>query len=234
MLESSRFTFADRNAYLADPDFFDVPLSGLLSDSFAAERRALIDEQHAATSPVAARRSLRQPGRPGKARRTSATISHPRQSTTHLVVSDPQGNVVSYTFTIESTGGNGIVVPGLRLPDEQRADRLQLRLAHAPEPRDGDKRPRSSMSPTIITRDGQPFIAVGSPGGSTIPPTVLQILLERLDLGVTLPEAIARPRAAQRNTANTTAEPAFISSPEGQALRLRYGHAFTRWPRSAP
>ncbi|HEV7845422.1 MAG TPA: gamma-glutamyltransferase, partial [Thermoleophilaceae bacterium] len=99
LLESSRFTFADRNAYLADPDFFDVPLAGLLSDSFAAERRALIDENHAATSPVA-------PGDPydnqkggGRGGKASATISHPRQSTTHLVVSDSKGNVVSYTFT---------------------------------------------------------------------------------------------------------------------------------------
>ena len=90
MLESSRYTFADRNAYLADPDFFDVPLAGLLSDSFAAERRALITEQ-AATSPVAAGDPYDNQGDSAKARRTSATISHPRQSTTHLVVSDRQG-----------------------------------------------------------------------------------------------------------------------------------------------
>jgi gamma-glutamyltranspeptidase / glutathione hydrolase len=225
MLESSRFSFADRNAYLADPEFFDVPLAGLLSDSFAAERRGPFDEKHAAVPPVVA------PGDPydnqedsGKARRGSATISHPRQSTTHLVVSDRRGNVVSYTFTIESTGGNGIVVPGYGfLLNNELTDFNFDSLTH-PNRADGDKRPRSSMSPTIVTRDGQPFIAVGSPGGSTIPPTVLQVLLERLDLGATLPEAIARPRAAQRNTAATTAEPAFTTSPEGQALMAEYGH----------
>ena len=97
-------------------------------------------------------------------------------------------------------------------------------LTH-PNRADGDKRPRSSMSPTIVTRDGEPFIAVGSPGGSTIPGTVLQVLLERLDLGATLPEAIARPRAVQRNAATTPAEPAFINSPDGQALLAR-GHAY--------
>src|SRR5918999_172630 len=89
LLEAGRFAFADRNAYLADPDLFDVPLEGLLSDSFAAERRALIHRNRAATSPV-------PPGDPydnqddrdrGRGR-SSATISHPRQSTTHLVVSD--------------------------------------------------------------------------------------------------------------------------------------------------
>jgi gamma-glutamyltranspeptidase/glutathione hydrolase len=227
MLEASRFTFADRNAYLADPDFFDVPLGGLLSDSFAAERRALIDEQHAATSPVAAGDPYDNQGDSGQAAQASATISHPRQSTTHLVVSDRQGNVVSYTFTIESTGGNGIVVPGYGfLLNNELTDFNFDSLTH-PNRADGDKRPRSSMSPTIITRDGQPFIAVGSPGGSTIPPTVLQVLLERLDLGATLPQAIARPRAAQRNTVSTTAEPAFISSPEGQALAAQYGHSFS-------
>src|SRR5215210_7997709 len=112
MLEASRFAFADRNAYLADPDFFDVPLAGLLSDSFAAERRALIHEHRAATSPVAPGDPYDNQGDSGSAGQASATISHPHQSTTHLVVSDRQGNVVSYTFTIESTGGNDIVMPG--------------------------------------------------------------------------------------------------------------------------
>jgi gamma-glutamyltranspeptidase / glutathione hydrolase len=227
MLESSRFTFADRNAYLADPDFFDVPLEGLLSDSFAAERRALIHEHRAATSPVAPGDPYDNQGDSGNAGQASATISHPRQSTTHLVVSDRQGNVVSYTFTIESTGGNGIVVPGYGfLLNNELTDFNFDSLTH-PNRAQGGKRPRSSMSPTIITRGGQPFIAVGSPGGSTIPPTVLQVLVERLELGASLPEAIARPRAAQRNTASTTAEPAFINSPEGRALRIQYGHSFS-------
>jgi gamma-glutamyltranspeptidase / glutathione hydrolase len=83
------------------------------------------------------------------------------------------------------------------------------------------------MAPTIITQDDKPFIAIGSPGGSMIITSVLQVLLERLDLGTPLPEAIARPRATQRNTPSTTAEPGFISSPEGQALATRYGHTFT-------
>jgi len=230
LLEASRYTFADRNAYLADPAFFDVPLAGLLSDSFAAERRALIDPDHAvppANRPVA-------PGDPydnqtggGHGGSASATISHPRQSTTHLVVSDASGNVVSYTFTIESTGGNAIVVPGYGfLMNNELTDFNFDSLTH-PNRADGDKRPRSSMSPTIVTRDGSPFIAVGSPGGSTIPGTVLQVLLERLDLGSSLPGAIARPRAVERNGTASTAEPAFISSPEGQLLDTQYGHDFS-------
>jgi len=228
MLESSRFSFADRNAYLADPDFFDVPLAGLLSDSFASERRALIDEHHAATSPVAPGDPYDNQGDPAAAAQASATVSHPRQSTTHLVVSDSQGNVVSYTFTIESTGGNGIVVPGYGFLTNNELTDFNFDSTTHPNRADGDKRPRSSMSPTILTRDGEPFVAVGSPGGSTIPPTVLQVLLERLDLGATLPQAIARPRAAQRNGATTTAERGFIDSPEGRALAAApYRHTFS-------
>src|SRR3954469_4863305 len=226
MLEASRFAFADRNAYLADPDFFDVPLAGLLSDSFAAERRALIDETHTATSPVPPGDPYDNQKKGGKRRRGSATISHPRQSTTHLVVSDSKGNVVSYTFTIESTGGNAIVVPGYGFLMNNELTDFNFDSTTHPNRSDGDKRPRSSMSPTIVTRDGQPFIATGSPGGSTIPGTVLQILLGRLDLGDTLPQALARPRVTQRNGATDTAEPAFINSPEGRALAA-YGHTYT-------
>jgi gamma-glutamyltranspeptidase / glutathione hydrolase len=208
-LEASRFSFADRNAYLADPDFFDVPLARLLSDDFAATRRALITER-AATSPV-------PPGNPLST------------ETTHLVVSDRMGTVVSYTFTIESTGGNGIVVPGRGFLLNNELTDFNFDMPDHPNAPDGGKRPRSSMSPTIVLDDGRPFLAVGSPGGSMIITTVLQVLLERLDLGAKLPEAIASPRASQRNTASTFAEPAFMSSPEAAALGGR-GHEFTPTP----
>ena len=223
LLEAGRFSFADRNAYLADPAFFDVPLDGLLSDSFAAERRAEIDENRAATSPV-------PPGDPRDNRddtgRASATISHPRQSTTHLVVSDRKGTVVSYTFTIESTGGNGIVVPGWGFLLNNELTDFNFDSTTHPNRADSRKRPRSSMSPTIVTERGKPFLAVGSPGGSTIIGTVAQVLVDRIDLGSSLPQAIANPRAVERNGATSTAEQAFIASPEGQVLQRQYGHAF--------
>jgi gamma-glutamyltranspeptidase / glutathione hydrolase len=82
------------------------------------------------------------------------------------------------------------------------------------------------VAPTIVQRGGKPFLAIGSPGGSQIPTTVLQTFINRVDFGMTLPEAIAAPRASQRNGATTTAEPRFISSPEGQALATQYGHVF--------
>ena len=213
-LEASRFSFADRNAWLADPDFFRVPLRGLLSDRFAAERRAEIDPTRAATSPVAA--------------------GDPRRETTHLTVSDKHGTVVSYTFTIESTGGNGIVVPGWGFLLNNELTDFNIDSTTHPNRVEGGKRPRSSMSPTIVLDRGRPFLAVGSPGGSMIITTVLQVLLERLELGKSLPAAIASPRASQRNTATVAAEQAFIDSPEGAELRDVYGHAYPPQPPPPP
>ncbi len=213
-LEASRYAFADRGAYLADPDYYDVPLRCLLSDAFAAERRALITER-AAIGTVAAGSC------PTRGHLSTAGEG---PSTTHLTVADKRGFVVSYTFTIESTGGNGIVVPGWGLLLNNELTDFDYSSTTHPNRADGGKRPRSSMAPTIITRDGRPVLAVGSPGGSMIITTVLQVLVERLELGKSLPEAIATPRASQRNTATATtiAEPNF---PERPALEAR-GHVF--------
>jgi gamma-glutamyltranspeptidase / glutathione hydrolase len=224
-IEASRFSFADRGAFLADPDFFPVPLTGLLSDSFAAERRALINPTQATPSPVA-------PGNPhphntpGQAAVTALTGG----GTTHLTVSDSDGNVVSYTFTIESIGGNGIVVPGWGFLLNNELTDFDFGSATHPNKVEGGKRPRSSMSPTVVLRNGAPLLAVGSPGGSMIITTVLQVLLDRLDLGASLPDAIAAPRASQRNTATTVAEPAFVSSTLGQQLASQYLQPFSTTP----
>jgi gamma-glutamyltranspeptidase/glutathione hydrolase len=206
-LEAARYSYADRNAYLADPDYFDVPLRSLLSDEYAAQRRAKITDQ-AANVVVA-------PGQPE---------GHEGKSTTHLTVADAKGNVVSYTFTIESTGGNGIVVPGWGFLLNNELTDFNIDSTTHPNRAEAGKRPRSSMSPTIVTRGGKPVLAVGSPGGATIITTVLQILVERFDLGATLPEAIAAPRVSQRNAVQSEAEPAFISSPEATGLIERHGH----------
>ena len=136
-LEASRFSFADRNAYLADPAFFDVPLAGLLSDGFAAERRA--------RSTPAGCGQPRAAGRPLSLRHGGPSFVTALQSetTTHLTVADRFGNVVSYTFTIESTGGNGIVVPGWGfLLNNELTDFNFDSLTH-PNRVEGGKRPRA-------------------------------------------------------------------------------------------
>jgi gamma-glutamyltranspeptidase / glutathione hydrolase len=206
-LEASAVSFADRNRYLADSDFVDVPLAGLLSDSYAAERRPLIGDRTGVPY---------SPGDP---------TDNEGPSTTHLTVADRWGNVVSYTFTIESTGGAGITVPGWGfLLNNELTDFNFDSLTHVNRV-EGGKRPRSSMSPTIVLDDGRPRLAIGSPGGSMIITTVLQILLNRFDFGMALPDAVAAPRASQRNTASVFAEPAFRTTYES-ALGAR-GHSFT-------
>jgi len=228
-LEASRLSFADRNRYIGDADYVDVPQRQLLSDRFARQRACEIDPAAAGVSPVA-------PGDPfgggacGQA--GVATSSRPEGThTNHFVVSDRWGNVVSYTNTIEQLGGSGIVVPGrgFLLNNELTDFNFAPTQGEAPDPNlpAPGKRPRSSMSPTIVLHHGKPFLAVGSPGGSTIITTVLQILVNRLDLGMSLPEAIAAPRATQRNTPRTLAEPAFIDAPTGARLAA-LGHAFDR------
>jgi gamma-glutamyltranspeptidase/glutathione hydrolase len=217
-LEASRYAFADRNAYLADPDYYDVPLSGLLSKDYAATRRALITTT-AATSPVA-------PGNPYPFVTGQASATETRAgTTTHLTTSDKWGNVVSYTFTIESAGGSGLVVPGWGFLLNNELTDFNYDSTTHPNRVEGGKRPRSSMAPTIVLKDDKPFLALGSPGGSTIITTVLQILFDRLDEGMSLPDGIVDPRASQRNTTNTSAEPAFLMSPVRTLLESR-GHHF--------
>ena len=222
-LEASAFSFADRNAYLGDSDFVEVPLAGLLSDGFAAERRALITET-ASTKPVTAGNPWPYNGGGGTGATAAATAAG-GENTTHLTVADRWGNIVSYTYTIESTGGNGITVPGWGFLLNNELTDFNFDLLDHPNSVQGGKRPRSSMSPTIVLADGSPVLAVGSPGGSMIITTVLQILVNYFDFGMTLPDAIAAPRASQRNTASVFAEPAFRSAWE-TALTAR-GHAFT-------
>ncbi|MGH3870322.1 MAG: gamma-glutamyltransferase [Pseudonocardiaceae bacterium] len=227
-LEASRLAFADRNRYLGDSRYVQVPQQRLLSKSYGRRRACLIEPAKAATSPV-------PPGDPFADSRActpvGAGVGAPDQSnhTNHFVVADGAGNVVSYTNTIEQLGGSGIVVPGrgFLLNNELTDFNFAPTQGDAPDPNlpAAGKRPRSSMSPTIVLRDGKPLLAVGSPGGSTIITTVLQILVNRIDFGLSLPDAIAAPRASQRNAATTQAEPAFLAAPVRPGLEA-LGHKF--------
>jgi gamma-glutamyltranspeptidase / glutathione hydrolase len=235
-LEASRLAFADRNRWVGDPGYVDVPLRGLLSQGFADERRCLIGER-ANASPVPPGDPFPPfgPGCPGAGVAVAAGAEG--LSTTHLSVADRWGNVVSYTLTIEQTGGSGMVVPGygFLLNNELTDFNPEPLFEGVPDPNlpAPGKRPRSSMSPTIVLRDGRPELAIGSPGGATIITTVLQILVEHLDLGRSLPEAIAAPRVSQRNSDPGDAEPAFLASPEAAALQA-LGEQFRPAPATAP
>jgi gamma-glutamyltranspeptidase/glutathione hydrolase len=195
--EASRLAFADRNTYLADPDFAPVPTAGLLDLGYLAERAGAISGR-AAAGPVA-------PGKPHGVTADAfrwAPDGHPSLSTTHLSVIDANGDAVSMTASIEGPFGSRLMVGGFLL-NNQLTD-----FSFVPE-RDGaavanrvapGKRPRSSMAPTLVfDDDGRLFMAIGSPGGSRIIGYVAKTLTGVLDGGLDIQDAIDLPNFLNRN-----------------------------------
>ncbi|MGW8885293.1 gamma-glutamyltransferase [Streptomyces sp. NPDC055749] len=231
LIESSRIAFADRGRWVGDPAFEDVPVRELLGQRFADARECLIQDDKALTSPLAPG-DPRDPA-PCATAGEAAPTTYEGENTTHLTAADKWGNVVAYTLTIESTGGSGITVPGRGFLLNNELTDFSFAPAnpavHDPNLPGPGKRPRSSISPTIVLEDGKPLLALGSPGGATIITTVLQTLTGHLDRGLPLVEAIAAPRASQRNSPTTEIEPGLWDSP----LRARLeslGHVFKANP----
>jgi gamma-glutamyltranspeptidase/glutathione hydrolase len=233
-LEASRLAYADRNAYVGDPDYVHVPLAGLLDPAFAAMRRCLIGST-AATSPVAAGSPFAPfPGCSGSAASTQASSASPEaHHTNNIVTEDKWGDIVAYTNTINFFGGSGQVVPGYGfLLNNEMTDfdfAPSSPGAYDPNLPAPGKEPRSSMGPVIALRDGQPQFAIGAAGGSTIITTVVQILINHVDFGMTLPAALAAPRVSQTNSSSNTslAEPDFYNSVLAQQLTSQYGEHFS-------
>jgi gamma-glutamyltranspeptidase / glutathione hydrolase len=235
LIEAERIAFADRAAFLGDPEFVDAPVAGLLSRKYADLRRSEVgdramaggrDARATAGNPL----PFQSDPSPSFAALTTAQISdHEGLSTTHLTTADRFGNVVSYTLTIEATGGSGIVVPGYGFILNNELTDFDPTSPHpnAPEPQ---KRPRSSMAPTIAfaPEDGT-VIAFGSPGGSTIITTVLGIATHLIDFKLPIDQAIAAPRISQRNGGVTQVDSGFESTELGQALTA-LGHVLDPVP----
>lgn len=221
-LEASRLAFADRNAYLADPEYIDAPVAGLLSKEFAADRRTKINPQRAVVNVVAGDPYAFQEDQSIPLRPEPPMLQRENAHTTHFTVSDKDGNVVSYTFTIESWGGSGIVVPGygFLLNNEMTDFDFTGPRPNVPE---AGKRPRSSMAPTIALKNGKPAFTIGSPGGATIITTVLQTIVNYVDFGMPMDAAINAPRLSERNGAATSAEPGFAGSVQARGLEA-FGH----------
>jgi gamma-glutamyltranspeptidase / glutathione hydrolase len=193
--EAGRLAYADRNLYIADPAFVPAPLAALLEPRYLAARAKLIDP----------RRSMgrAQAGDPAQIAATLG-VSEPLElpSTTHLSVVDAQGDAVALTATVEAAFGNRQMVRGFML-NNQLTD-----FAWAPEENgkpvanrvEGGKRPRSSMAPTMVFDEkGKLFMVVGSPGGHSIINYVAQTLVNVLDWGMDIQQAIAAPRFGSRN-----------------------------------
>lgn len=180
------FAFGDRNNYLGDPNFVDNPLDKLLSPQYAASLREKITFEAIPPESV-----------------YSTDIQQEGQNTTHYSVVDRDGNAVAVTYTINGYFGAGVIAPqtGFLLNNEMddfttklgEANMFGLRQGKANLIEPG-KRPLSSMSPTIVTKDGRVYLVTGSPGGSTIPTTVLQVITNAIDYGMNLKDAVNTPR----------------------------------------
>jgi len=188
MAETMKVAYADRSEYLGDPDFVDVPVSELTSKSYADDILSGISRGRAATAAEI---------KPGD------LSDYESNETTHFSVVDAEGNAVSNTYTINFSYGSGLVADGTGILLNNELDDFSAKPgvpnaygliggdANAVEPR---KRPLSSMSPTIVLKDGKPFLVTGSPGGSRIITTTLQVIMNVIDHSMNVAEATIAPR----------------------------------------
>ncbi|WP_042222359.1 gamma-glutamyltransferase [Oceanobacillus manasiensis] len=191
MAESMHLAYADRGAYMGDPEYVEVPREGLLNPDYVAERVALIDPETANPSV--------EPGDPwayqdgGAPEVVTQVDDKVDGETTHFTVADQWGNLVSYTTTIEQVFGSGIMVPGYGIMLNNELTDFDAIPGGANEVQP-NKRPLSSMTPTIVLQDGEPRMTVGSPGGATIITSVTQTLVNLLGYGMDLKDSIEEPR----------------------------------------
>ena len=204
MAEAMRLAFADRAIWMGDEDYFAVPKRGLIDDEYVRQRSQLISltSRIPGTAPAGDPRGFQTAGQP---RRTAVAmaepLSYPGGYTTHFSVVDHWGNVVSYTTTIEAGWGTGITVPGYGFLLNNELTDFNFGLNPHPivggigaNDVQGGKRPRSSMTPTIVFKGKEPIAAFGSPGGATIISSVYNVLINLVDHGMTLKQAIEAPR----------------------------------------
>ncbi len=194
--DATRLAFADRGRYMADSDFIAMP-KGLLNDKYMAERAKLI----APTGQALTKKQIK-PGNPpfDHAGNFADDQSLELPSTSHFSIVDKQGNVISMTTTIENGFGSRLMVRGFLLNNELTdfsfvPERGGYKVANRVE---GGKRPRSSMSPTIILKEGKPVIAIGSPGGSRIIPYVANSIIALIDWRMNIQQAIEMPHMVNR------------------------------------
>jgi gamma-glutamyltranspeptidase/glutathione hydrolase len=227
-LEASRLAYADRDRYVGDPRYVHVPVRQLLSRRFAASRRCLVHGR-ALTSPVSPG-NVKEAG--CSAVSTAATSASPeRHHTNNIVAVDKRGDIAVYTNTINFFGGSGQTVPGygFLLNDELTDFDFAPAKPSTPDPNlpAGGKQPRSSIGPTIALDHGKPVFALGAAGGSTIPTTILQTIVNHVDFGMPMPDALAAPRVSQTDSPTSLAEPAFFHSTVAKQLRRRFGEKFS-------
>ena len=193
IVEAIKLAYADRDRYYADPDFARVPGEALLSPSYAAVRRALIDPRRASLED--------RPGDPerGAARITTASaplVGAPEREpgdTTSIQVADGEGNLFSATPSSGWLLGGAFVAGDTGVPMSNRMQAFRLE-ANSPNVLAGGKRPRTTLTPTVVLKDGRPFLAIGTPGGDSQDQQILLVLLNIIDFNMDVQAAIEAPR----------------------------------------
>ncbi|MBK5502134.1 gamma-glutamyltransferase [Peribacillus sp. TH14] len=226
LTEATHLAFADRAAYMADEDFYDVPKKGLLDDDYIKERRKLI-KANRSTADVKEGDPWKYEGKEPTSRVKVKEEKTPIGQTTHFSVMDKWGNMVSYTTTIEQVFGSGIMVPdyGFMLNNEMTDFDATPGGVNQVEP---GKRPRSSMSPTFILKDGQPFMAIGSPGGATIISSVSETIMNVIDHHMSIQEAILMPRIYSASYPTVRWEPGIEQNTRLELMAK--GHVYEEQP----
>jgi gamma-glutamyltranspeptidase/glutathione hydrolase len=186
MIEAERRAYADRAEYMGDPDFYQVPVDSLVSKSYATRRMQNFT-----------------PGKAGKSSATKAGLIHESEETTHLSVMDDDGNMVSITTTLNNSYGSRTIVGGAGFLLNDEMDDFSAKPgvpnmygavggdANAIEP---GKRMLSSMTPTLLLKDNKPYVVVGTPGGTTIPTSVFQTIVNLVDFSMNADDAINQPK----------------------------------------
>lgn len=218
-IEAMRHAYVDRNSYLGDPDFVKNPLDRLLDKCYAAKIRAVIDPNKAGISKDI---------KPGVA-------PHEGSNTTHYSIADKDGNAVSVTYTLNDWFGAKVTVAktGVLLNDEMDDFTAKIGVPNLYGLVQGEansiapgKRPLSSMSPTIVTKDGKTVMVVGTPGGSRIITAVLQTMINAIDYGMNAQEAVDMPRIHQQWLPDLTNVENYALSPDTRKILEGMGHKF--------
>ncbi|WP_354176200.1 gamma-glutamyltransferase [Bradyrhizobium sp. LA6.1] len=218
-IEAMRHAYVDRNSYLGDPDFVKNPLDRLLDKNYATKIRAVIDPNKAAISKDI---------KPGVA-------PHEGSNTTHYSIADKDGNAVSVTYTLNDWFGAKVTAAktGVLLNDEMDDFTAKVGVPNLYGLVQGEanaiapgKRPLSSMSPTIVTKDGKTVMVVGTPGGSRIITAVLQTMINAIDYGMNAQEAVDMPRIHQQWLPDMTNVEDYALSPDTRKILEGMGHKF--------
>jgi gamma-glutamyltranspeptidase/glutathione hydrolase len=216
MSETMKLAYADRYQFLGDTDFVKTPVNGFISKAYAAEQAKRIDPERAT---------------PAKEMKAGNPWKYESPSTTHFSVADAEGNAVSTTFTLGADFGSGVMVEGagfllnnqMNNYSHEQAFRAAVK-GEAPPPNAmaPGKRMLSTMMPTIVFKDGKPWLVTGTPGGSTIIDTVLQVIVNAVDFDMNVAAATNQPRIFQAATDTLEVEPGF--NPDTVALLKAKGH----------